>query len=226
MSTRKNSIIWIIAIVALLLVARLCYDPVFLVGLQQLYAQLLSYYYDAPLQAYMLFGLVYALVTAIGVPGIRYLLIAAGSILALPGLIVVSVIAGTIGLIPGYWLGRYVLHEHVHSRHGERIVHIRQKLKQDGVSYLFALRLSSLVPNIIINLIFGATGLVRFRTYLWVSTLALLPNTVLYVSMGHFVQTDQRAEQLLEKIEILFVVLAFAPLLIKKVGQRFMKRHD
>jgi uncharacterized membrane protein YdjX (TVP38/TMEM64 family) len=56
-------------------------------------------------------------------------------------------------------------------------------MARDGAGYLFALRLMPLFPFFLVNLLMGLTRIGVFR-YWWVSQLAMLPATVVFLNAG------------------------------------------
>lgn len=184
------------------------------------YLNLEILYNRHPIRSYIIYAATYFILASLGVPGIRYFLILAASILNIYLVIIISLIAGGLGLIPAYLAGRFIFQDLIHNRYKKHITKVQQSFSDDGLQYLFALRLSALIPNIIINLIFGATELVRFSSYMLVSILALLPNILLYVSLGYFIKTnDNDMSNLIERFDIVILIVAFAPLLYKKLRQ-------
>ncbi|NGP52996.1 FAD-dependent oxidoreductase [Thioalkalivibrio sp. XN8] len=136
-----------------------------------------------PLQASLLFGLLYVGVVALSIPGAAVMTIAAGAIFGFIHGVVLASFASTIGATLAFLVARYLLREPLRRRYRKRLEAIDEGIHRDGAFYLFMLRLVPLFPFFVINLLAGLTAL-RTRTYFWVSQVGMLPGTAVYVYAG------------------------------------------
>lgn len=144
---------------------------------------LASAFHERPVAVLGTYLAAYVAVTALSLPGATVLTLAGGAIFGLyAGTAVVS-FASSIGALLAFLSARTLLRDTVGRRFGQRLEQIDAGLRRDGAVYLATLRLIPVVPFFVINLVMGLTGL-RAWTFYWVSQLAMLPATLLYVNAG------------------------------------------
>lgn len=142
-----------------------------------------EFYEERPLVAFALFFLGYVILTALSVPGAALLTLLAGAIFGLPlGVLLVS-FASTIGATLAFLAARYLFHDAVQTRFGNRLKAINKGIERDGAFYLFSLRLVPIFPFFVVNLLMGLTS-IRIWTYFWGSQVGMLLGTVIYVNAG------------------------------------------
>jgi pyruvate/2-oxoglutarate dehydrogenase complex dihydrolipoamide dehydrogenase (E3) component/uncharacterized membrane protein YdjX (TVP38/TMEM64 family) len=140
-------------------------------------------YIDNPLLVIGIFFLVYVISTALSLPGAAFLTLLGGALFGLlTGLVVVS-FASTIGATLAFLGSRFLLHDWVQSKFGDKLKAINDGVAKDGAFYLFSLRLIPVVPFFVINLAMGLTP-IKTRTFYWVSQLGMLLGTLVYVNAG------------------------------------------
>lgn len=174
-------------------------------------------YAARPLTVIGVFFLVYVTVTALSLPGAAVLTIAAGAFFGLAtGTVVVS-FASSIGATLAFLVSRFLLHDWVQRRFGERLAAVNQGVARDGAFYLFALRLVPLFPFFVINLLMGLTP-IRTRTFYWVSQLGMLAGTLVYVNAGtRLADLDSLAGLFSPALLASFALLGVFPLIAKKI---------
>jgi uncharacterized membrane protein YdjX (TVP38/TMEM64 family) len=132
----------------------------------------------------VVFALVYVLAALLLVPG-AVLTIAAGVVFGVVwGTLLVSA-ASTAAAAAAFLIARYVARARVEkmARRHEKFGAIDRAIREKGWKVVALLRLSPVVPFSISNYLYGLTA-VRFWPYLLASWSAMLPGTVLYVSIG------------------------------------------
>ena len=169
-----------------------------------------------PWQAGAAFFAVYVAFTALSLPAATLLTLLAGAIFGLGwGTLLVS-FASAIGATLAMLAARFVLRDWVQGRFGARLQGINQGLQREGGFYLFTLRLIPAVPFFLINLAMGLTP-IRTWTYYWVSQLAMLPATLLYVNAGtQLARLESPRDILSWQLLGAFVLLGVFPLIAKK----------
>ncbi len=162
------------------------------------------------------FLLLYILVTALSLPGAAVMTLAAGALFGLLwGTVIVS-FASTIGATLAFLVSRYLLHDTVQKRFGERLKPINEGVKKDGSFYLFTLRLVPVFPFFLINLLMGLTP-IRALTFYWVSQVGMLAGTLVYVNAGtQLAQLDSLSGILSPSLLLSFALLGLFPLIAKK----------
>ena len=132
----------------------------------------------------LLYGALYVLAVLLFVPGI-VLTLGAGYIFGVvPGVILVSV-ASTTAATLAFLIARHFARERVRAvvRRNPRFAAIDRAIAREGWKIVALLRLSPLVPFSFSNYLYGVTS-VPLPGYVLASWLAMLPATVLYVSLG------------------------------------------
>jgi pyruvate/2-oxoglutarate dehydrogenase complex dihydrolipoamide dehydrogenase (E3) component/uncharacterized membrane protein YdjX (TVP38/TMEM64 family) len=169
-----------------------------------------------PWQAAAAFVAVYVAFTALSLPAATLLTLLAGAIFGLGwGTLLVS-FASAIGATLAMLAARFVLRDWVQGRFGARLQGINQGLQKEGGFYLFTLRLIPAVPFFLINLAMGLTP-IRTWTYYWVSQLAMLPATLLYVNAGtQLARLESPRDIISWQLIGAFVLLGLFPLIAKK----------
>lgn len=152
-------------------------------GLPQILDDIRQHASDAPLTAGGSFFLVYVLAAALGIPGAVLLTTAAGAIFGtLQGLVLVS-FASSIGATLNLLAARFLFRPLVERRFASSMERVNKGIREEGLWYLFALRLVPLFPFFVINAVTGLTRLPA-RSFYWVSQIGMLPGTLVYVNAG------------------------------------------
>ncbi|WP_237063341.1 MULTISPECIES: TVP38/TMEM64 family protein [Microbulbifer] len=186
-------------------------------SLKQGQAQFAQWQRQSPLLVALLFAALYILVTALSLPGAAIMSLAAGALFGLLWGSVITSFASTFGATLAFLVSRYLLHDWVQARFGDRLEAIHRGMAREGAFYLFALRLVPVFPFFIINIVMGLTRIPTW-TFYWVSQLGMLPATFVYVNAGtQLAQVDSPGDILSPGLVLSFVLLGVFPLLAKKV---------
>lgn len=132
----------------------------------------------------VVFAVIYVLAALLLVPG-AVLTIAAGVVFGIVwGTLLVSA-ASTAAAAAAFLIARYVARPHVEemARRHEKFGAIDRAIREKGWKVVALLRLSPVVPFSLSNYMYGLTP-VRFWPHLLASWAAMLPGTLLYVSIG------------------------------------------
>lgn len=138
---------------------------------------------QAPLQSALIYFAVYVLLSALSIPGAALLTLLGGALFSLWEATLLVSFASTLGATLAMLVSRYLLRDWVQRRFAAQMSTIDAGMDRDGARYLFALRLMPLFPFFLVNLLMGLTRL-RVSHYWWVSQLAMLPATVIYLNAG------------------------------------------
>ncbi|MDZ7641467.1 MAG: FAD-dependent oxidoreductase [Desulfurivibrio sp.] len=171
------------------------------------------------------FFLLYVVVTALSLPGAAVMTLAAGALFGLlTGTILVS-FASTIGATLAFLVARFLLHDTVQQRFGDRLAALNRGIKRDGAFYLFTLRLVPIFPFFLINLVLALTP-IRAFTFYWVSQVGMLPGTVVYINAGTQLAAIERAGDIMSPVLLgSFALLGIFPLLAKKIVAMAQQRR-
>jgi Uncharacterized conserved protein len=122
-------------------------------------------------------------VCALSIPGAAILTLLGGALFPLwEGILLVS-FASTLGATLAMFASRYLLRDGVQRRFALQMKTVNAGMARDGAGYLFALRLMPLFPFFLVNLLMGLTR-ITVRRYWWVSQVAMLPATVVFLNAG------------------------------------------
>lgn len=93
-------------------------------------------------------------------------------------------------------------------------------MARDGAGYLFALRMMPLFPFFLVNLLMGLTR-IGVRRYWWVSQLAMLPATVIFLNAGRELGKITSLRDILSPGMLLaFTLLGLLPLMSRWLFSR------
>lgn len=185
--------------------------------LKSRHALIADCYRAHPLFTALVFMAVYIAAAGLSIPGAAILTLAAGAIFGLLWGTIIASIASTVGATLSFLLSRFVLHDWMQSRYGDRLKKINEGIRRDGASYLFALRLVPAFPFFAVNIMMGLTP-IKTRTYFWVSQVGMLPATVVYVNAGHQLAMLESLRDILSfNLLVSFVLLGCFPLFAKKM---------
>jgi uncharacterized membrane protein YdjX (TVP38/TMEM64 family) len=183
-------------------------------------------YRDAhPMLASVAFFLTYIAVTGLSLPGAGILTLAAGAIFGLLwGLVIVS-FASSIGATIAFLTSRFLLHDAIQKRFGEKLKAINAGVRRDGAFYVITLRLIPVFPFFIINLVMGLTP-IPTRTFYWASQLGMIPVTAVFVNAGRELGKIESLKDILSPTLLAsLVLLGVFPLIARKVVEKINERR-
>ena len=126
--------------------------------------------------AYLILGL-------FGLPGSTVLNLTAGLLFRFWLGLLLVVLASTLASSLAFLSFRYLFRNFVEAKVRRFFPRLEQELQQQGAYFIFAMRLFPVIPYSLTNLVLAVSP-VRFRTYLWVTLVAMLPRYLLYVYGG------------------------------------------
>ncbi len=170
-----------------------------------------AYVATHPLQAGLIFFVIYVAVTGLSLPGAAIMTLVGGAVFGLLwGTVLVS-FASSAGATLAFLASRFLLRDWVQARFGDKLKPINDGVAKEGAFYLFALRLVPAFPFFVINLVMGLTQ-IRSVTFYWVSQLGMLAGTLVFVYAG----TQLGAFKIGAGLLFAFVLLGIFPLIAKK----------
>jgi uncharacterized membrane protein YdjX (TVP38/TMEM64 family) len=219
----------LLAVIAALLAAFFALDLGRFLSLEQLRASKVAIdgYRDAhPVLASAAFFATYVAATALSIPGAIVLTLAAGAVFGmLWGLALVS-FASSLGATLAFLTSRFLLHDAIQRRYGDRLRAINEGVRRDGPYYLFTLRLIPIFPFVVINLLMALTP-IRAWTFYWVSQVGMLAGTAVYVYAGTELGKIESPKGILSPTLIgALVLLGLFPLIARKVVEKINARRN
>lgn len=177
---------------------------------------------QAPLQSALIYFAVYVLVSALSIPGAALLTLLGGAIFSLWEAMLLVSLAATLGATLAMLVSRYLLRDWVQRRFAAQMNTIDVGMVRDGARYLFALRLMPLFPFFLVNLLMGLTR-IQVRHYWWVSQLAMLPATVIYLNAGRELGKLTTLRDILSPgLLFAFTLLGLLPLVTRWLFSRYI----
>src|SRR5690554_3091298 len=225
MSVKK----WVVVgVIGLLIAAAVAFDVTQYLTLEMLKEQrtaLQQWFGDYPLQTFLVYFAAYVFVTALSLPGATIMTLGAGAIFGFGWALLLASFASSIGALLAFLSARFLLHDWVEQRFGQRLAAINQGLQRDGAFYLLSLRLVPLFPFFVINLAMGLTK-IKAWTFYWVSQLGMLLGTAVYVNAGtQLAQIDALGDIVSADLILAFVLLGLFPLAAKVLITRLKRRR-
>lgn len=173
-----------------------------------------------PVQIGLIFFIVYLCLTGLSLPVTTLMTLLSGALFGLYWGELIASFASALGACLALLSARFLFREQIERRYPEKLNKINQGIKKEGNAYLFALRLSPLIPYFIVNLVVGVTAF-RLATFYWVSQLGMLPETVIYVSAGsQLAQLTSLQDVLSPTLIISLSFIGIFPLIAKRLVAR------
>ena len=193
--------------------------------IKQRYGDLQLFIDERFLFYYLLFFFAYIIVSALALPISLLKTLLAGALFGLlPGVILTS-FASTIGSTLCFLLSRYLFKDLFQGKYKKYLSKVNQGIKEEGLLYLFFLRLSPIFPFFIINLTFGLTNM-KWTNFYWISQLGMLPATILFVNAGKQLSQINNLEDILTmKVIISLSAIGLLPIITKRIYGRFKTKH-
>ena len=225
MQLNKKIIIFLFLFLIIVIVGFNYDDVLSLETIKQRYKDLQLLIDANPFLYYFVFFLIYIVVTALALPISLLKTLLAGALFGLlPGVILTS-FASTIGSTLCFLLSRYLFKDYVQGKYQKYLGKINQGIKDEGLLYLFFLRLSPIFPFFVINLTFGLTHM-KWTNFYWISQLGMLPATILFVNAGvQLSQINDVKDILTLNVIISFSALGLLPIITKRIYERFKRQH-
>jgi pyruvate/2-oxoglutarate dehydrogenase complex dihydrolipoamide dehydrogenase (E3) component/uncharacterized membrane protein YdjX (TVP38/TMEM64 family) len=177
-----------------------------------------------PVQAAAIYFAVYVAVTGLSLPGAAILTLAGGAVFGLAWGVVIVSFASSLGATLAFLASRFLLHDWVQARFGDKLKPINAGVEKEGAFYLFALRLVPAFPFFVVNLVMGLTP-IRTATFYWVSQVGMLAGTAVYVYAGtQLAQITSLRGILSPGLLGAFVLLGLFPFVAKRIVEALKAR--
>lgn len=129
------------------------------------------------------FMAVYAVATALSLPGGAVLSIASGFMFGTAFGTAWVVVGATLGAVGIFLAARTALGDALKAKAGPWLARMEEGFKENAMSYLLVLRLVPLFPFFVVNLVPAFLG-VSLRTFSIATFLGIIPGTFVFVSVG------------------------------------------
>ena len=135
------------------------------------------------LLAVLLFIVIYAVSTALSLPGGAVLTIAGGFLFGAWLGSAYVVIGATIGSVAVFLIAKTALGDSLRARAGPALKKMEAGFQENALSYLLVLRLVPLFPFFVVNIVPAFLG-VRLRTYVIATFVGIIPGSFVFATVG------------------------------------------
>ncbi|RPH06728.1 MAG: TVP38/TMEM64 family protein [Alphaproteobacteria bacterium TMED93] len=169
----------------------------------------------------LVFFLVYFIVASLSLPIAGAVSVFIGSIFHFFDAFLLIAIASSLGASVCFLISKYTLKEFLHNRFKRTLKKINLGFKENGMFYLFFLRLVPIFPFFIINFLFGLTSM-KLLNFFVVSFVGMMPGILLYVNAGSQISKINSTQDILSfKIISSFIMIGILPVVLKKIMYYF-----
>lgn len=141
-----------------------------------------------PIQAALMFIMIYAVVVALSLPGGAVLSIFGGALFPQPLSTIYVVIGATLGASALFTAAKTAFGPFFRRRAKGKLTRLKKGFKKGEVSYLLFVRLVPLFPFWLVNLA-AAFANIRSRTFLWTTALGIIPGSFVFTQAGRGVSS-------------------------------------
>ncbi len=173
-------------------------------------------YAENPILVAGAFFFIYVLFAALALPAATILTLAGGAIFGFwTGMLLVS-FASTIGATLAFLFTRFMFHDAIQAKFGDRLEAMNEGIEKEGAFYVFGMRLVPIFPFVMVNSLLALTKL-KTWTFYWSSQIGMLAGTAVYVNTGtQIANIDSLAGIANPKLIASFVLLGVFPIIAKK----------
>lgn len=167
--------------------------------------------------AAMVFFVTYLLSAIIALPITLFLTLLGGALFGLIEGTLLSWLACSIGATLSFLIARYILGDSLIERMKFQLRLARNSFEQDGLFYLFTIRLIPGFPFILANFL-AALLPVRMLSFFLVTLAGTLPLTIVYTNAGYRLGEIRSLDGILQApLIISLIAVGVAPLVVKKL---------
>ena len=161
----------------------------------------------------------YIVQTAVSLPGAAIFTLAGGFLFGSVIGTLYTNIGATAGAALAFLSARYLLHDWVERKFGDRLGPIQEGFARNAFSYLVTLRLIPIFPFFLVNLVSGLTR-IRFWTYVAATGIGTIPGSFVYANAGRQLGTINSMGEIASLRVLgsfaLLGLLALVPILYRK----------
>ena len=172
----------------------------------------------------LIFSLIYILSSALSLPFATLLTLLSGYIFGLAlGTFIVS-LCSTIGASIAFLMSKFLFYNYIQNRYKKQLVTINDEFINEGIFYIFALRLVPIFPFFVVNIVTSLLP-IKLSTFFWVSILGMFPATLVYVNAGNELSKINSFSDILSfQVLISFSLIGILPLTIKFLLKKIRRK--
>lgn len=163
----------------------------------------------------LIFSLIYIMSSALSLPFATLLTLLSGYIFGLTlGTFIVS-LCSTVGASIAFLTSKFLFYNFIQKKYKKQLVTINNEFINEGIFYIFALRLVPVFPFFVVNIVTSLLP-IKLSTFFWVSMLGMFPATLVYVNAGNELSKINSFSDILSfQVLISFSLIGILPLTIK-----------
>ena len=172
----------------------------------------------------LIFSLIYIFSSALSLPFATLLTLLSGYIFGLAlGTFMVS-LCSTIGASIAFLTSKFLFYNYIQKRYKKQLVTINNEFINEGIFYIFALRLVPVFPFFVVNIVTSLLP-IKLSTFFWVSILGMFPATLVYVNAGNELSKINSFSDILSfQVLISFSLIGILPLTIKFLLKKIRRK--
>ncbi|MDD5773702.1 MAG: TVP38/TMEM64 family protein [bacterium] len=223
--TFKKLIIFILIVAVILLVEYLYFGNYFtLESLKNDKDFLQNYVSQNYLSSVFIYIAIYILSISFFVPDTAVLVLAGGYLFGVIPCAIYVNIAVTIGSGIAFLICRYLFGEWWQKIYKDKLVEFNYEVNKNGYLYLLTMRLMPVFPYFLVNILAALTT-IPFITFIWTTSVGILPGTLIYAFAGSQLNTISSLKDIFSlKIIFAFSMLAFLPFFCAEIKNRMHKK--
>lgn len=184
-----------------------------------------EFYHQNPMLFMVCYFFAYIIVAALPIPGEMTTTLLGGIIMGFAPAIVLVSFASTIGACLAMLTSRYLLRDFFEQKLSSMYAKVQRGFKEDGVYYVFLLRLIP-VPFFIVNIVLGLTP-VSLRSFYVVSQIGMFPATAIVAKTGAELGLVESPSDIFSPtIVALLIAMGVFPLIAKKLIMILTKKKE
>lgn len=183
--------------------------------MQQNLAFLREKLHESPVLVTSGYVVLYVILTALSVPGTIVLTLLSAAVFGLPLGTFLVMFCAVSGACIAFLLSRYLFRDYFLRKFAGVFQRMNARVHEDGVSYLFTMRMIPVSPYTLINNVMGLTDMPLF-TFAWVTLFGMFPGTFLYIIAGKKIAEIRNISDILSAdILLALTAVGLFPMLMK-----------
>ena len=172
----------------------------------------------------LIFSLIYILTSALSLPFATLLTLLSGYIFGLALGTFIASLCSTIGASIAFLMSKFLFYNYIQNRYKKQLVTINNEFINEGIFYIFALRLVPVFPFFVVNIVTSLLP-IKLSTFFWVSILGMFPATLVYVNAGNELSKINSFSDILSfQVLISFSLIGILPLTIKFLLKKIRRK--
>lgn len=177
---------------------------------------------DSPFFFTSVFVGLYLFLTTLSIPGSIILTLLSGAIFGVGLGLFWVMFSTTLGACFAFLISRYMFRSYFEKKFKTQYDKINDRIKKEGISYLFTIRMIPVSPYVVINIVMGLSDM-RLWNFAWVTFFGMVPGTFLYVLAGKKLSTISKVSEILSwELALGLTILGLFPMAMKS----FFKHHS